>query len=567
MIIQELLIALGYKVDSKPLEDAEKAGVEGAEKTESAWAKAGPAVAGVIAGIGAAAVAAAAGVFKLVDESTKAGDEVAKAARASGVAADEFQRLNFAAGRGGASMQQLQAGLKTLTANLDQARRGGAQPFQEALERIGLTTDDLGESAEENMAKIADALQGVASEQDRAAIRMELFGAKAGPGLASMLSEGGDAIREMGKEAERLGLVMGQDALDASESFQDSVSDLRATLGAVVRDIGIEAAPAVQGFTDDLKNWVAENGELLRQDIGGMVNAVAGAMRDALPVIHSVVNGIRNAAEAAQGFMALIDDVGSVRDEDVVREVFARRRAGEQVDAFQVVQERREARERDRAHRAELARRQRAEDVAVQGVLDNIQANTQTMRTLAQRRSTTSTPPKPRGGGGGRSGQRDAVEVSEHEFAALDLFGDDLRDAASRIGATDEQVSEAIRAGGQSLAGHASPDVARRAAMSRLESLTGMRVPAHDPRLMELLGEDIPMGVPDLRLSAVTRGHEPNVVVNTNNITNDVRVEIHVDGSGDPRTVADQVFDNFNQRLVAEMLEPAQRANQVNFAR
>jgi hypothetical protein len=583
MVIQELLIALGYKFDPKPLEDAEKKGVEGAEKTEGAWKQTALSVGAGIASIGAAAVGAAASMFKLVDSSTKAGDEVAKGARAAGMASGEFQRMKFAADRGGASLQTLQTGARTLNTQLDRARQGATSAFTDSLKRLGLTTDDLAESAEENFARLADALKTIEDPQERAALRAELFGQRAGPQLASMLDEGGDSIRELGQEAERLGLVMSEDALDASEAFQDSVTNMKGAVGALARDIGIDLAPTIQDVTDDITSWITENGELIRQDLGAVAQGLADGLRGALPLIKDTISAMVTLTDTARGLFLLI--------EDFTGETENRRRA-DRADA-KVRQEMGEM-SVEALRNMELMTDHEFKSDDSGGALGALNAaKTRSIRRglgkaaaaeLDRRAGPFEEPgemgpelPAGLGAGGGRGGGRrganrgrgadrgvhEDMTVGEFEFEALDMFGQDIEATARQLGATDEQVNEAVRAGARALEGHASPAVALKAAISKLQSLTGNRGGGpmdHDPVLSEIFGEDMPVGVPPIRLSEMTGRNEPNVLVNTNNITNTVDVQIMVDGSEDPSVTGRAVLDELNSHL-ADIFTGAGRLN------
>jgi hypothetical protein len=590
MIIEELLIALGYKLDAAPLEEASQKAHEAAEGMESRWKTAGLAIGGALAAVGTAAVGAAAGLFKLADEGTKVGDEIAKGARAAGTNSIEYQRMAFAADRAGVSKQQLSVGLRSLTVQLDRARSGGAEPFRNALERIGLTVHDLGESAEENMGILSDALNKVSSDQERLALQSEIFGTRAGPQFASLIAEGSAGIRSLGDEAERLGKVMTEDALASSESFQDSLTNMRAALGSVTRDIGIELAPAVQSVTDDITNWIAENGELIRQDVGEIGKSLADGISAALPMIQGAISGIRVLTQTTQGFFQLVDEMTgaaatrreTARTEERIREEQMRMQRGFQNMSTEHLMALREgidpvamARGRGAAGMVDAGRQavyqqQRREvidrELAARSepVIEHTRWMAETARQQAesfetQERDRIRRRQRSRSGRAGRD-PTDATVIDEHEFEALELFGDDIESMARQIGANDMQISEAIKAAGQALSSHASPSVALQAARRKLQSLTGETARTHDPVLSEIFGEDMPFGMPSIRLSEMTGRHEPNVLVNTNNVTNTVEVQISVDGSSDPISTGNGVLEVLRTELV-EVFEQAGRTS------
>ncbi len=77
----------------------------------------------------------------------------------------------------------------------------------------------------ENLATLADELQGMSNPLDRAAKMSELFG-RNWTTLLPMLSEGGQAIRDAAAEAEDLGLVLGEDNVQAARNLEKAWDNL-----------------------------------------------------------------------------------------------------------------------------------------------------------------------------------------------------------------------------------------------------------------------------------------------------------------------------------------------------
>ena len=201
--------------------------------------------------LAAGAATASTAVVALVNNVTAVGDGIAKTSRAVGVTAREFQRLRFAADRTGVPLVNLKKGLQNIERNLRDAAlaagRGNKSSFAIALEEVGLRLEDLqGLNAEEQIGLMGEALSRVADEGQRVAIAQKLVGEEAGPKFASLLAEGRDGIQKLGDEFERLGFVMDKDALDASESYQDSLTDLRTVLTGVKNAVGIQLIPIVE---------------------------------------------------------------------------------------------------------------------------------------------------------------------------------------------------------------------------------------------------------------------------------------------------------------------------------
>jgi hypothetical protein len=318
--IAELLVKIG--VDSKEAETAtKKIGSKfDALKSKTSALSGGLKKAGkAFAIFGAAASAAAFGVFKFVDSVTKAGDNIGKEAKKIGVGTTELQRLRFAADRSGASAKSMSLAIKNSAKQLEDAKNGGAKLFRDALTEIGVELEDLnGLTAEDRLSLFADRLAGVADEGKKTALAMNLFGARAGPELLPLLKEGGAGIRALGDEAEALGLVMDEKGVAASENFQDRLTDLKGVLTGVKNEIGIALIPVVEDAINQFKDWIQENKKLIAQKLPAIVKGITRAFKSFIPIAKKLAEGlgfvINNfdklfaffvGAKVAQGFLAI----------------------------------------------------------------------------------------------------------------------------------------------------------------------------------------------------------------------------------------------------------------------
>lgn len=307
-VIAELLVKIG--VDTGDAEKAAKGvgkrfdGLSGkAKKLGTGLKAAGKA----FAVFGAAATAAAAGVFKFVDSVTQAGDDIGKEAKKIGVGTTELQRLRFAAERSGTSSRNLSLAIKNSAKQLEDASNGGAKLFRDALEDIGLSLEDVqGLTAEERLALFADRLGQVGDEGKKTALAMNLFGARAGPDLLPLLQEGSDGIRALGDEAERLGIVIDEEGVAASERFQDRMTDLKATLTGVKNTIGVALIPAVEGVIIKFRDWVLENRALIDQKLPELAEKISEGFEKFLIVVEKVGSAIVFVAENFEIFFGFI---------------------------------------------------------------------------------------------------------------------------------------------------------------------------------------------------------------------------------------------------------------------
>ena len=235
----------------------------------------------------------AAFAIDLVTGFAAAGDEIAKTSKQLGVGAQSLQRLTFAAERSGVSSASLQRSIRTLQVGLIDAREKGVGPAADGLALLGLQLEDIPvDDAEAAFGVISDALQNVESEAERSSIAADLFGQRAGIELKSLLVEGSEGIRELGDRAEELGGVLGEDALGSAEQLTDAFTDLQTLFDGVKNQIGSALAPTITVLVDKITDFVAENDDLIQQDIPKLFEALADLLPPVLKFTSQLVDGV-----------------------------------------------------------------------------------------------------------------------------------------------------------------------------------------------------------------------------------------------------------------------------------
>lgn len=377
--------------------------------------------------VGAYAATAAAGatvaLFKLAEASAETANKTAKAAKGLGVASDGLQKLEFATSRATtATSEQLHKAIGVLTVGLQDAVTKGTGPVAEGLKMIGLTAADLaGQSIDQQFETLSRAVLSLPDANEQAAAAMKLFGQRAGQALAPLLKEGPAALRAYGDEAQRLGLVLDEQALKASEDFVDSVSDMKQTVSAVARDIGIAAIPAFKDAADGVKEWTVENKELIDQNVPKAIDAITTALGGA-------ANAFVWATDKASGLGDVLYDLN---------------KWGEDLDAWfglgegsdtgitfapgmQKLAEENSARlkaERDKATAGENLGAAIAAGMAIYDRLDDADVQAEYKRRTKKRRSGST------GKGGGRREQQDLMEsMLERDQSRLNAFSEDVAD-------------------------------------------------------------------------------------------------------------------------------------------
>jgi hypothetical protein len=202
----------------------------------------------VFAGMGgglAAGFATGFGIEQLVHVTEAAIDyagALAHTAQQLGVTTKDLQVFRFAAEQTGVGQEKLEVGLKKLSVAMGQAELGSTGQIK-AFKAVGISIGDIRAAAGDGgviFRKLADGLEKVTDRSQRAAVEAAIFGAKAGPQLDTLLTEGSKGLDEFARSAERLGIVLSDAQIakmqDAKEKFEALKNVLSARIASAVAD-------------------------------------------------------------------------------------------------------------------------------------------------------------------------------------------------------------------------------------------------------------------------------------------------------------------------------------------
>lgn len=136
--------------------------------------------------------------------------------------------------------------------------------LQYAAKQSGVEIETLGKALQYMMKKgmsvqklfaIADELNAIGDPVLKMQKALAYFG-KGGSGLINMLDGGSKQLREMIKQAERLGYVVSQSQADMTEAAGDAWDNITLALSGASRQLAAEIAPYVKYIADMLTEWV-----------------------------------------------------------------------------------------------------------------------------------------------------------------------------------------------------------------------------------------------------------------------------------------------------------------------
>ena len=202
----------------------------------------------------ALSAASAAGLAALAGSAVQAGktaDDLNTLSKQTGFTTAELQKMKYASDLIDVSMEDMTGSIQKLVKQM----ASGSDAFK----TLGVSvTDETGQlrNATDVWYETLEALSQVENETQRDALAMEIFG-KSAASLAGIVDDGGEALKNYGKDAEDLGLIMSQDTLDAANKLNDAIDLTKARLEATFLETGVKVAETVLPIVEEMAEEIA----------------------------------------------------------------------------------------------------------------------------------------------------------------------------------------------------------------------------------------------------------------------------------------------------------------------
>ena len=221
------------------------------DKTAAAFKSVGNSAAAAtvkIAKIGAAfATAGVAAGIALTKMSMQNVDALAKVSDRLGIATESLAGLQHAASLAGVETATLEKSLVKLAVNVSDAA-DGTGIAKDAFIELGLSAALLEKMpVDQQMLKVADAMQGVELQADKVRLATELFGSR-GVAVLNMLGGGSENLAKVAKEANHLGIAINRVDAAKIELANDAVTRAK----GVFTGLGNQLATAFSPIIDDV---------------------------------------------------------------------------------------------------------------------------------------------------------------------------------------------------------------------------------------------------------------------------------------------------------------------------
>lgn len=267
-------------------------------------------VAAVGAGVAAGAAVAGKAVWDLSTKAAESADRIDKMSQKIGLSRKAYQEWDYVLSQNGMNIDSMKGGIKTLTGQISKAQ-SGAGASAEAFARLGISTEQLNTMSREDIFKAAiTGLQGVSSETEKAALANQLFG-RSGSEMAPLLNQSAESTQNLIDKANDLGLVMGDDAVDAGVELTDTIDTAKRSFSAITTQLGVAVMPIVQKVLDFIIKHMPQIRAVTSvtfKVIGTALRVVGTLLRAFYSVgyrsIIGIVNAFRRAKTAGDVFKA-----------------------------------------------------------------------------------------------------------------------------------------------------------------------------------------------------------------------------------------------------------------------
>lgn len=250
------------------------------------------AVAGLSAGIGAIAGTS----YALATKTAEAGDRIDKMSQKIGMSRKGFQEWDYIMSQNGGSVDSLQMGYKTLATQMGKVATGSKESSA-LFNKLGVAVKDSSgklRSQDEVFNDTVRALQGIQNPTEKAIMAQKLFG-KSAIELKPLLNQSAESVDALRKKANDLGMVIGDDIVDASVKFQDTQDTLNRAFGAIGMTIGGELIPIMQNASDFIMQNMPKIKEVAQTVLGGLTGTLKfliDHMNIIIPIASACVGSI-----------------------------------------------------------------------------------------------------------------------------------------------------------------------------------------------------------------------------------------------------------------------------------
>lgn len=292
MIIRELLTKWSFDIEHEKLEKAEHS-LEGIKER--------------LEFLGAVEVLK--GLAELTERFSEFAEKLHVMSESAGLTVEEFQKLSFAASQSAVSQDELGQAMGRLSRNLYDARKG-SEEANRAFALAGISGQQIAgfKNSRDALLALSDRFKSIQDPIKKQALAMELLG-RGSINMVALLSKGSGAIRGMGDEAERLGILLSGEQVEALVSVEHSLQKFWLVLKNIGATIAVYLAPIINTAISAFLKFYEVNKGLLDLNIKGWAEDFAYVLGFIFGLFQGVTTRILEFGKAHQVLVRRVFEV------------------------------------------------------------------------------------------------------------------------------------------------------------------------------------------------------------------------------------------------------------------
>ena len=233
-------------------------------------------------GLSAAAAGAVVALGGIALNAVRSADDLNTLSKQTGFSTDQLQEMSYAADLVDVSLDDITSAASRLKRNMSST----SKDVQSAFSRLGVSVRSANgqlRSSTDVFDEVIRALSQVENETERDTLAMQLLGKNA-DSLAGIIDDGGAALRQYSRDAQKMGLVLSKDTLNGLNKVNDRLDELKGQMKGVLAQNGAKVIEAFLPLIEDVAGWVGNLAEKLASLDSEQVKTIA--------TIAAVVAGI-----------------------------------------------------------------------------------------------------------------------------------------------------------------------------------------------------------------------------------------------------------------------------------
>lgn len=249
------------------------------------------------------------GLYELTERFGKFAEQLHIAAESAGITVEEFQKLTFAAEQSAVSSEEMGGAMARLGRHLYDARKGSVEA-QQAFALAGFSGEQIAgfHTTQDAMLALSDRFKNIQDPIKKQAIAMELLG-RGSHNMVGFLSKGSAAIKGMGIEADKLGIILSHHQVEALVSVEHSMYKFGAVLKNIGATIAVYLAPIINTAVEYFLKFYAANKKILDSNIERWAEDVAYALGFMYGIVEGLAQRFLDFAKTHQTLLLRIFEV------------------------------------------------------------------------------------------------------------------------------------------------------------------------------------------------------------------------------------------------------------------